>query len=116
MLYGKKPLTILMIIVIITCKDKTEATTIAKALLAKKLVACVKVMPAAHSLYLWPPKSGNITEADEVMLLCKTLESKWEAIVKEVHTLHSYDTPELYALPASSVSTAYLNWLTNELL
>lgn len=105
-----------MVVVVITCKDKVEATRIAKTLLAKKLVACVKVMPAAHSLYLWPPKSGNIKEADEVMLLCKTLESKWVAIEKEVLAIHSYDTPELYALPVSSVSQKYLKWLTDEML
>lgn len=104
-----------MIIVVVTCKDKEEATKIARRLLEKKLVGCVKVLPPAHSMYLWPPKSGKIEEADEVILMCKTLESKWVAIEKEVLNIHSYDTPELYALPVSSVSHKYLDWLSDEL-
>lgn len=104
-----------MIIVIITCKNTEEATKIAKSLLEKKLVACDKILPPAHSMYLWPPGSGNIEEANEVMLMCKTLESKWEGVEKEVHTLHSYQNPEIYALPVSHVSQKYLRWLEEEL-
>ncbi|MBI3577619.1 divalent-cation tolerance protein CutA [Candidatus Gottesmanbacteria bacterium] len=104
-----------MIVVIVTCKDKEEATKIAKRLLEKKLVACAKVLPAAHSLYLWPPKSGKIKEADEIMLIAKTLESKWETIEKEVLSLHSYKNPEIYAVPVSHVSKKYLNWVSGEL-
>ncbi len=104
-----------MIVVVITCKDKEEATKIGRQLLKQKLVACAKVMPPARSLYLWPPKSGKIVEADEVMLIAKTLDSKWEAIEKEVLALHSYENPEIYALPASHVSQKYLDWLKSEL-
>lgn len=104
-----------MIVVVVTCNDKEEATKIARRLLEKKLAACAKVMPAAHSLYLWPPRSGKIVEADEVMLIAKTLESKWQAIEKEVFALHSYKNPEIYALPASHVSQKYLDWLESEL-
>lgn len=104
-----------MIIVIVTCKNKGEATKIAKHLLEKKLVACAKVLPPVHSLYLWPLESGKIEEADEVMLICKTLESKWATIEQEVLALHSYQNPEIYALPASHVSQKYLDWLKSEL-
>lgn len=104
-----------MILVVVTCKDKEEATKIGRQLLKQKLVACVKVMPQAHSLYLWPPESGKIVEADEVMLIAKTLENKWGAIEKEVLTLHSYKNPEIYALPASHVSQKYLEWIEIEL-
>lgn len=105
-----------MVIVIITCKDKEEATKIARCLLEKKLVGCVKITQSVRSMYLWPPKSGKVEEADEVMLICKTLESKWSSIEKEVLAIHSYDAPEIYALPVSSVSQKYLDWLTKELL
>lgn len=104
-----------MIVVVITCKDKEEATKIGKALLTNKLAACIKVTSDVRSMYLWPPKSEKIEEATEVMLLCKTLESKWSNIEKEVITLHSYKTPEIYALPASRVSQKYLDWITGEL-
>ncbi len=104
-----------MIIVIVACKDKEEATKIGKRLLQKRLAGCVKVTPAVHSMYLWPPKSGKIEEADEVLLVCKTIESKWEALEQEVRSLHSYETPEIYALPTSHVAQKYLEWVENEL-
>ncbi len=104
-----------MIIIVVTCKNKEGATKIARQLLEKKLVACAKVLPPAHSMYLWPPKSGKIEEADEVMLMCKTLESKWEAIEKEVLSLHTYKNPEIYAIPTSHVSKKYLDWVNGEL-
>lgn len=104
-----------MIVTVVTCKDKEEAAKIARHLLEKKLVACAKVMPAAHSLYLWPAGSGKIVKADEVMLIAKTLEGKWEAIEKEVFRLHSYKNPEIYALHASHVSQKYLDWIESEL-
>ena len=104
-----------LLIVTITCKNKEEATKIGKMLLEKKLVACAKVTNDVHSMYLWPPKSGKIEEADEVMLICKTLESKWEAIEMEVRSIHSYENPEIYSLPVSHVSQKYLNWLRGEL-
>ena len=82
-----------MIIVIVTCKDKGEATNIAKHLLEEKLVACAKVM-----------------------LIAKTIESKWKTIEKEVLALHSYENPEIYAIPASQVSKKYLKWVEEELV
>lgn len=104
-----------MIIIIVTCKNNHEATKIAQRLLEKKLVACAKITPFVHSLFLWPPKSGKIKEANEVMLICKTLEDKWNAIEKEVPAIHSYENPEIYAIPASRISKKYLNWVNSEL-
>ncbi len=105
-----------MIIVIISCKNKKEATQIARQLLVKKLVGCAKITHEVDSLYLWPPKSGKIEETGEVMLICKTLESKWQSIEKEVLAIHSYENPEIYAIPTSHVSQKYFSWLTSELV
>lgn len=104
-----------MIIVFITCKNKEEATTIAKSLLEKKLVACAKVTGDIHSMYFWPPKSGKIETSSEVLLLCETVEEKWTEIEDEVAKLSSYDTPSLFSLPVSNVTLRYLSWLKNEL-
>lgn len=104
-----------MIIVFITCKNKEEATTIAKSLLEKKLVACAKVTGDIHSMYFWPPKSGKIETVTEVLLLCETVEEKWGEIEKAVLAISSYDTPSLFSLPVSNVSQKYLSWLKNEL-
>ncbi len=103
-----------MIVVFITCKDKEEGTKIAKALLSKKLVACAKFTGDIFSYYFWPPKSGTIEEAKEVLLICETLEEKWKNLEEEVTKLSSYDTPSVFALPTSHVSQKYLSWLKGE--
>lgn len=105
-----------MIVVIVACKNKKEATTISKALLDKRLIACAKVTTDVHSMYFWPAKSGKIEESDEVLLICETLEEKWSELEKESTKLSSYDTPSILALPVSHVSPKYLDWLTKEII
>lgn len=104
-----------MILVYITCEDKEEAEKIGTALLKKRLVACVNIIDQAHSMYFWPPGKNRIEEATEAILLCKTLESKWIALEKEVLKLHSYSNPMIYAIPVVHVTKKYYDWLTSEL-
>lgn len=104
-----------MILVYITCEDKEEAEKIGNALLKKRLVACVNIIDSAHSMYLWPPGKNRIEEASETILLCKTLESKWNTLEKEVLRLHSYSNPMIYAIPVVHVTKKYYAWLSEEL-
>lgn len=107
----KKPLFIY-----ITCKDRNEAEKIGRGLLKKRLVACVNIVDKMHSMYLWPPKTGKIEEAEETILLCKTLESKWRAVEAEVTKLHSYSTPEIGAIPFIRMNKKYVDWMSGELI
>ena len=104
-----------MLLIYITCKNRGEAEDIGRSLLKKRLVACVNIVDNMHSMYLWPPKKGTIEEADEVILLCKTLESKWKALEREVLRLHSYSNPEIAAIPLTHVTKRYADWLAGEL-
>lgn len=104
-----------MLVIYITCQDREEAEKIGVALLKKRLVACVNIIDQAHSMYLWPPGKNRIEVATETILLCKTLESKWNALEKEVLKLHSYTNPMIYAIPVTHVRKKYYDWLTNEL-
>lgn len=104
------------LLIYITCKDRNEAEKIGMGLLKKRLVVCVNIVDKVHSMYLWPPKTGKIEKADEVLLLCKTVESKWEAVEKEVSKLHSYSTPEIAALPFVSMNKKYVDWMKGELV
>lgn len=101
--------------VYITCKDLKEAQRIGEHLLKKRLVACVNCIENVHSAYFWPPKKHRIEEANESVLLCHTLESKYKEVEKEVLKIPSYDNPALYAIPISHVSQKYRDWLTSEL-
>jgi periplasmic divalent cation tolerance protein len=104
------------ILVFIDCQDKVEAEDIGRVLLKKRLVACVNITTTpVYSMYFWPPKSKYIEDAQEIILLAKTFDEKWEEIKKTVSKIHSYDTPGILAIPLSHVSKKYLAWMKNSL-
>ena len=96
------------IVVFITCASVKEADKISGILLNKKLAACVNVLPGIRSKFRWKDK---IEKAKEVLVMAKTRKSKFAAIDKEVRRVHSYDVPEIIALPITSGSKNYTNWI-----
>jgi periplasmic divalent cation tolerance protein len=104
-----------LIVVYITCKGKEEAEKIGNQLMKLRLAPCYNVIPGMTSSCFWPPKTGEIERANEVVLLVKTVESKFTAIEKEVEKLHSDNVPCIFALPITHVSKKYNAWLQEEL-
>ena len=84
----------------------------AHALVEKRLAACVNVIPGIRSVYRW--KDG-IEDEEEVLLLIKTSRALLEELREEIERLHSYQVPEVIALPIVDGSERYLSWLTGEL-
>ena len=74
-----------------------------------KMAACVQILPQIQSVYRW---QGNIERSSEVLLLIKTELSLFDELEKRVRASHSYDTPEILAVPAAAISAPYLSWLT----
>lgn len=105
-----------LIFIYITCKDVSQAQSIGKHLLEKRLVACINVYPTMHSLYFWPPKSGELESGEEATLIVKTLDSKYDALEAEVKKIHSYQNPCILSLPITHVSKEYYDWLVNEII
>lgn len=95
----------------LTCKDKAEADKIARALLNKKLVACVWFAPV-ESMYRWKRK---IESGKEIALFMDSQINLFEQIEAEVTKLHSYDTFVLKMLPMNSVSEKARAWLEDAL-
>jgi periplasmic divalent cation tolerance protein len=93
--------------VLTTTATEDEAETIAEALLAEALAACVQIM-AIRSRYVW---KGEVAREAEQLLLIKTREDLFEPVRARIRTLHSYDTPEIVALPISAGDVDYLGWL-----
>jgi periplasmic divalent cation tolerance protein len=104
-----------MVLIYITCKDQNEAEKIGKHLLDKRLCACINIIDGMKSIYFWPPKSGTFEEAQEVVLLVKTLGEKFDAIEKEVLSMHSYTTPCLIGIPTTNVAKTYYSWIKGEI-
>ena len=96
------------IIVFMTAADRAEAGRLAEMLVEKRLAACVQILPEIESVYRW---QGKIERQQEVLLIAKTTQSKFEDLEKEVRALHSYETPEIVAFPLTAGSDPYLAWL-----
>ena len=97
------------IVVLMTAGSREEAARIAELLIAARLAACVQIMPEMESVYWW---KGQIERSPEILLLAKTTPDKFSELEREVRALHSYETPEIIALPVTAVSAPYLEWLT----
>lgn len=100
------------IVVLITAASAEEAMRIADALVDAKLAACVQVLPEMHSIYLW---KGEVERAREVLLIAKTTMAKFAGLQSQLRAIHSYETPEIIALPIVAGSEDYLKWLTSSL-
>ena len=96
------------IVVLMTAANRDEASRIAEMLVNSRLAACVQILPEIQSVYRW---KGEVERASEVLLLAKTTEDKFDGLDRAVREIHSYDTPEIVALPITAGSEPYLNWL-----
>ena len=96
------------IVVFITSANRQEAEKIARLLVKEKLAACVQIMPEIISFYRW---QEEIIEDKELLLLCKTTAEKFVELEKTVRANHSYEIPEIIAVPAALGSERYLNWI-----
>ncbi|HEX6717384.1 MAG TPA: divalent-cation tolerance protein CutA [Pyrinomonadaceae bacterium] len=96
------------ILVFMTAANGEEATRLADMLVGAHLAACVQILPEMESVYRW---QGKIERQSEVLLLAKTTRAKFEELEREVRALHSYDTPEIIAVPLVAGSASYLEWL-----
>ena len=100
------------IIVLTTCETSKDAETIAETLVEKRLAACVNILPGLKSVYRW---QGKVENAAELLLLIKTRRGLFEQLSAELARIHSYDVPEVIALPVIAGSADYLGWLEKEL-
>ena len=96
------------IVVFLTAANGEEATRLADMLVGAHLAACVQILPEIESVYRW---QGNIERSSEVLLLAKTTRGKFDELEREVRALHSYETPEIIAVPVLIGSGPYLEWL-----
>lgn len=96
------------IAVFITAPNKEEASRLAETLVERNLAACVQILPPMESVYRW---QGKVERQQEVLLIAKTINSKFVELEREVRAVHSYETPEIVAVPLTALSEPYRQWL-----
>lgn len=102
----------LMLIVLTTTPNLEEAESLAEKIVAERLAACVQVLPQMKSFYFW---EGALQKESEHLLLIKTLDEKFAELEKFIRENHSYDVPEIVAIPSEKVSESYLAWMKDYL-
>jgi periplasmic divalent cation tolerance protein len=98
-------------LVLVTVPDLKIGRRLAKAILTKRLAACVNLVPKLESHYWW---QGKLEVGAEVLLLIKTSRARLPALEKLVLAEHPYDTPEYLVVPLAHGSERYLGWLKKE--
>ncbi len=98
------------IVVLMTAGSQEEASRLAEMLVGAHLAACVQIMPQMESIYRW---KGEVHRAPEFLLLVKTTAACFDELEREVRALHTYDAPEIIALPVAHVSAPYFEWLAS---
>ena len=99
------------IVIYITTSSVTEAKKIGRVLVEEKLAACSNIISPIRSIYSW---QGKICDDKEALMILKTKKKLFKQIVARVEKLHSYDVPEIIAMPIIEGSDKYLSWLNEE--
>ena len=97
------------LVVFVTCASASEARRIASAVVESRLAACANLLPGpVESVYRW---KGGVERARERLLLIKTTRAKFPALRDKIRRLHSYELPEIIAIPIAVGLPAYLAWI-----
>ena len=96
------------VVVLSTAPDAATAEAIGRALVEERLAACVSRLPGVQSLFHW---EGGVENADEVLLLVKSLASRTPGLTRRLRELHPYEVPEILVLPVAAGLPEYLDWI-----
>ncbi len=97
-------------VILVTAPSRAEAGAIAKTLIQEKLAACINLIPV-HSIYTW---QNEIHSSDEWQLVIKSDLRQFQTLAARVREIHSYEVPEIVALPVVEGSQPYLAWISDQ--
>lgn len=100
-------------VVLITASGNREAERLSRALVERKLAACVNIVPRVRSRYWW---KGKIETAGEALLIVKTQKRLVPELIRAVRKLHSYTVPEVISLAVEGGNPDYLSWIADSVL
>ncbi len=100
-----------VVVVLVTVSGEEEGRRIAGVIVEESLAACVNLVPAVQSIYRW---KGSVESGEESLLIIKTVSGRLEDLERLIVEIHSYDCPEVIALPVTGGTEGYLDWVRKE--
>jgi len=100
-----------ILVIMVTVANQKEARRIGKRVVEAKLAACVNIIPTIESIYRW---KGKVVKSQEVLLIFKSTKVRYAALEKTIKAIHTYDTPEIIALPVKKGLSQYIGWVRCE--
>lgn len=91
-----------------TFPDPDKAAEVARALVDDRLAACVNLVPAVRSIYVW---QGSVSDDTETLAVIKTTRDRYDALAARLRELHPYEVPEILAFEVAAGHAAYLGWV-----
>ena len=100
-----------VLVILVTAVNQAEAVRIGEGMVNAKLAACANIIPGIQSIYRW---EGKVVKAQEVLLILKSTKPRYRALEKAIKAMHTYETPEIIALPVKEGLDRYIGWVWSE--
>jgi len=100
-----------VLVILVTAVNQEEARKIGKGMVDAKLAACANIIPGIQSIYRW---KGKVVKAQEVLIILKSTRPRYRALEKAIKAMHTYETPEIIALPVKEGLDRYIGWVRSE--
>ena len=106
-----KKSTAQVLVILVTAINQEEAVRIGEGMVNAKLAACANIIPEIQSIYRW---EGKVVKTQEVLLILKSTKPRYRALEKAIKAMHTYETPEIIALPVKEGLDQYIEWVRSE--
>jgi len=100
-----------VLVILVTTANQEEAVRIGKEMVNAKLAACANIIPGIQSIYRW---DGKVVQEQEVLLILKSIKPRYRALEKAIKAMHTYEIPEIIALPVKEGLDRYIGWVNRE--
>jgi periplasmic divalent cation tolerance protein len=100
-----------VLVILVTVESQKEAIKIGEGMVNAKLAACANIIPRIQSIYRW---NGKVVKAQEVLLILKSTKIRYRALEKAIKAMHTYEIPEIIALPVERGLDHYVKWVQCE--
>jgi len=98
-------------VILVTVANQEEAVRIGEGVVKAKLAACANVVPGIQSIYRW---KGKVVKSEEFLLILKSSKARYSELEKAIKAMHTYEIPEIIALPVKEGLDQYLRWVQTE--